>query len=193
MRKRTDTTALRAANCSAIQSCVASLDIIRFLHEIRIFVAKGTSSNAGESKTYWEGLITRPARMTSTDPEVFARHVATFITTVQCEEAAGSTLDDEAILIGYLGSLSSEFDAIKTVIFAGGNNSLEEAMAQIQRTFDNVIAKQSGASGGKPKETIKSENARLCGVGLLIYHIHCLLLEYGTSVMQGASRYDSFF
>ena len=36
------------------------------------------------------------------------------------------------------------------------------------------------------------ENARLCGVGLLIYHIRCLLLEYGTSVTQGASRYDRF-
>jgi hypothetical protein len=160
----TTTTALRSANCEAIQSCITSLDIVRFLHEIRIFISKGTSSNAGESKAYWESLITRPEKLTSTDPEIFARHVANFITTVQCAEAAGSSLDDDAILSGYLGSLSSEFDAIKTVIIAGGCKSLEKAIAQVERNFDNIIVTRTGGGSGREKENIKTESFRVHSV-----------------------------
>lgn len=157
----TGATALRASRCAAIQSCLVSLDIIRFLHEIRIFIAKGTSSNTGESRAYWEGLITQPEKLSSADPEIFARHVANFVTTVQCAEAAGSDIDEDAILTGYLGSLGSEFDAIKTVIIAGANKNLDHAMAQVERTFDNIIAKQARIEGGKLKEINKSDSFRV--------------------------------
>lgn len=147
----------RAYNDDKIILCLDTFDLVRFLHELKRFIANGTRGNA---RTLFEGLVQNPDILVLETRDDFTNHIANFKGAVDCLETVGSTYTNKDIVTGFLASLGSEFDPIKAVMVERQSREpidLKTAANLVSTYFDssivNVINKNNSKTSAKQKSS----------------------------------------
>ena len=157
-------TNIRAYNDDKITECLNTFDLVRFLHELKRFIANGTRGNA---RTLFEGLVQDPDILALETRDDFTHHIANFKGAVDCLETVGSTYTNKDIVTGFLASLGSEFDSIKAVMVDRQSREpidLKTATNLVSTYFDSSII--NGINKNNNKTSVKQKSSETYRVNM---------------------------